>query len=71
MGYYLKPEAEDQTINVREVVAEAIRVFAKSRKIVTDTRLRADVDPERGVVTIVNEDTGDRESYTFVELGFF
>lgn len=71
MGYFLMPEAEDQTINVRLVVAEAILVFAKSRKIVTDTRLRADVDPERGVVTIVNEDNGDRESYTFVELGFF
>lgn len=70
MGYFLMPQAETVEINVRLVVAEAIRVFAKSRKIVTDTRLHAQVDLERDVVTVVNEDTGDRESYTFVELGF-
>lgn len=70
MGYYLMPQAETVEINVRLVVAEAIRVFAKSRKIVTDTKFRADFDLSRNVVTIVNEDNGDRESYTFVELGF-
>lgn len=64
------PEAEDRTINVREVVAEAIRVFAKSRKIVTDTKFRADVDLSRNVVTIYDDTTGDQESYTLVELGF-
>ena len=70
MGYFLMPEAEDRTINVREVVAEAIRVFAKSRKIVADTKFRADVDLSRNVVTIYDDTTGDQESYTLVELGF-
>ena len=70
MGYFLMPEAEDRTINVREVVAEAIRVFAKSRKIVTDTKFGADVDLSRNVVTIYDDTTGDQESYTLVELGF-
>lgn len=70
MGYFLMPEAEDRTINVRLVVAEAIRVFAKSRKIVTDTKFRADVDLSRSVVAVYDDATGDHESYTFVELGF-
>ena len=71
MGYFLMPQAEGRSINVREAVAEAIRVFAKSRKIVTDTHFHATFELERDVVTITNPATGDSESYTLVELGFF
>lgn len=71
MGYYLMPQARDRTIDIKRVAAEAIRVFAISRKIVTDTHLHAVFDLSRDVVTVTNPATGDHESYTLVELGFF
>lgn len=70
MGYYLMPQVEDVEINVRLAVAEAIRDFMKTRKIVTDKHLHARFDMSRDVVTIIDPETGDHESYTLVELGF-
>lgn len=70
MGYYLMPAAEAVEINIRLVVAEAIRVFMKSRKIVTDKQLHARFDTSQDVVTVIDPETGDHESYTLVELGF-
>lgn len=71
MGYFLIPETTHKGVPLQLIIQAATARFIKTYKVPDGTtRLDGEFNLKRNVVTISCPETGDKETYTFAELGF-